>query len=275
MSAEVLKRLSPCLEWLFAEGEAGLEKRIESAADAGLRHGEMWYWRNRDMASIHDRAVGVGLRIEAIVTDPADLGNSANREHWLKGVEESVEVVRRIGGRLLVITAGNRVPSVPMAEQFRSLHKALLEAARISKTAGIPLALEPLNDRVDHPGTLLTSTKMAMEVLEGVSPDAVGVLWDVYHSSVQGEDLSSVPALLGSRLIHVQLADDPGRHEPGSGRIDWVSVLSALDHASYTGPLGLEYRPRLPSQESVAQVADLLANAARRAGEGTAPTADR
>jgi hydroxypyruvate isomerase len=265
MSAEILERLSPCLEMLFAEDDPDMAKRVQATASAGLRHADMWNWRNRDMSLLHDQATSLGVRIESFLTDRADLGDPANREGWLKGVEESLEAARGVGARALVVTTGKRVPGLPLAEQFNSLHQALLEGARISARAGIPLALEPLNDRVDHPGALLTSSKMAMEVLDGISPDAAGVLWDVYHSGVMGEDLPSVPALLGDRLLYVQLADDPGRHEPGTGHIDWGSVLNALDRASYTGPIGLEYRPTVPSQESVAQVAELLANAAERA----------
>lgn len=254
----VRERLSPCLEWLFADNEGDLTERVQAAASAGLRHAEMWYWRNRDMTSLHSRATRLGVRIEAIVTDPADLGDPASREGWLNGVEASLDVAREIGARVLVVTAGKRLPSLPLTEQLSSVRQALRDAAAISARAGIPLVLEPLNDRVDHPGTLLTSTKVAVELLDTVPSEALGVLWDVYHSSVQGEDLSSVPALLGSRLQHVQLADNPGRHEPGTGHIDWGSVMNALERVGYTGALGLEYRPTLPSRESVAQVANLL-----------------
>jgi len=256
----ITHRLSACLEWLFAEGDPPLADRVDGAAEAGLRQVEFWYWRERDVDELYRRASGLGVRIGAIVTDPAALGDEASHRQWFEGVEESADTARRLGVDVLVASAGNRLPSVPLVEQLACLHRALSGGAAIAERSGVRLAVEPLNDRVDHRGTLLTGTDMALEVLDGITADAIGVLWDVYHGSVQGEELSLVPKRLGSRLAYVQVADNPGRHEPGTGQIDWPSVLTAVEGAGYTGPIGLEYRPTMPSDQSVARTAAVLAS---------------
>jgi hydroxypyruvate isomerase len=260
-TAAVMGRISACLEWLFAEDDADLADRVSAAQRAGLRRVEFWYWRDRDIEALRTRASDLAVQIGAVVTDPADIGNRASHPAWLRGVEESLEVAARLGAGVVVATAGNRLPGSPLTEQVASVTAALTAAGSLARRAGIRLALEPLNDRVDHRGALVTGTTMALRILDAVPADAVGVLWDVYHASVMGEDLRSVPGQLGDRLAYVQVADDPGRHEPGTGRIGWNTVIGALDDAGYDGPIGLEYRPTMASEASVKHTAEVLAGA--------------
>jgi hydroxypyruvate isomerase len=118
--------------------------------------------------------------------------------------------------------------------------------------SGITLVLEAVNVRVDHPGSLLDRTAESAYVARGVDSPFFGILYDLYHSTVEGEDVAAELAGAGDTVKYVQIADAPGRGEPGSGAIDWPARLGDLRASGYDGPIGLEY---YPTQESVASTA--------------------
>jgi hydroxypyruvate isomerase len=120
--------------------------------------------------------------------------------------------------------------------------------------SGVKLVLEPVNTRVDHPGALLDCTADAVAVARAVDSDAFGLLYDLYHSLTEGEDPAAELAIAAGLVDYVQLADAPGRGEPGSGTIDWAAQLAVLRASGYTGPIGLEYYPTTESAASVAQI---------------------
>lgn len=253
--------LSPCLEWIFAEHEQ-LQDRFADAAAHGFSFGEFWYWRGRDIDEVHKSLNRNSISVSALVVDPqADIASPETHTAWLSAVEDSAAVASRLSCGILVATAGNRLPSgADDDEQLQTVKAALSEAAAIADRHGIRVAIEPLNDRVDHPGTLLTSSLTAGRLVDEIGSSALGILLDIYHSHVMGEEVVEVIKALGPRICHVQVADDPGRHEPGTGTICWPGVLTALDAAGYDGPVGLEYKPTMPSAESASFAAWSLAD---------------
>jgi hydroxypyruvate isomerase len=115
----------------------------------------------------------------------------------------------------------------------------------------VTITLEPLNDRVDHPGYFLTSTTEGLDIVDEVGRSEIRLLYDVYHAAAMGEEI----ALLGGRvdrIAHVHLADTPGRHEPGTGAMDWQARLDWLAARGYDGLVGLEYTPVAETGASLA-----------------------
>jgi hydroxypyruvate isomerase len=249
---KIEERLSPCLEWIFSEPEE-VEARVAAAANAGLQQVEFWYWRRRDVPRLAAALEANEVGVSAVVVDPqADIADRETHQSWLKNVEDSAAVAARLGSPVLVATAGGRLRGGPSdTEQLKVVSDALAQAAAIASTHGVRIALEPLNDRVDHPGTLLTSSLTASGIIVHVDSKSLGILFDVYHSHAMGEDVVNIAHSLGPRIFHVQVADDPGRNEPGTGHIDWPAVLAALDDIGYDGSIGLEYKPTMASAESV------------------------
>ena len=115
--------------------------------------------------------------------------------------------------------------------------------------------------RVDHPGSLLDRTSEGVYVARGVDSPFFGVLYDLYHSTVEGEDVEAELANAGDIIRYVQIADAPGRGEPGTGAIDWPASLGLLRASGYDGPIGLEYYPQTASAASVAYIRELAATA--------------
>lgn len=253
---------SPCLEWIFAE-HAHLQDRFADAAANGFSFGEFWYWRGRDIDEVERSLNRNAISVSAMVVDPpADIASPETHTAWLGAVEDSATVASRLSCGILVATAGNRLPNgAPDGEQLQTVKAALSKAAAIAERHGIRVAIEPLNDRVDHRGTLLASSLAAGRLVDEIGSPALGILLDIYHSHVMEEEVAEVIKALGQRIYHVQVADDPGRHEPGTGTICWPGVLTALDAAGYDGPIGLEYKPTMPSAESASFASRSLAEA--------------
>ena len=109
--------------------------------------------------------------------------------------------------------------------------------------------------------TVVSRTAEAVYVARGVNSPFFGVLYDLCHSTVEGEDPATELANAGEIVKYVQIADAPGRGEPGSGAIDWPAALGILRASGYDGPIGLEYYPTQDSAESVKYIQKLAADA--------------
>jgi hydroxypyruvate isomerase len=116
--------------------------------------------------------------------------------------------------------------------------------------AGIMLVLEPINLR-DIPGFFVSTTDHAEAILDAVGSDNLLIQYDVYHMQIMQGDLVPTFERLRHRIGHVQIADNPGRHEPGTGEINYAFVLSELDRLGYDGYVGCEYKPAAGTSEGL------------------------
>jgi hydroxypyruvate isomerase len=244
--------LSPCIEWLFADGDRPFPERINAAAGAGFSHVEFWTASNKDLERVEMAVRESGVAVSCFVSEPTGrLVDPDTHADFLLGVERSGELAARLNARNLIVVSGDSRPGVDRRRQRDAITEALVRAAPIASRAGVRLLLEPLNTRVDHPGYFLDSTTEALQIVRDVDDSAVGLLYDLYHSVVMGEEPREVLAGAGHLVGHVHVADAPGRHEPGTGTVDWQAQLAALRSAGYMGAIGLEYRPIRDTESSL------------------------
>ena len=257
-----MTRYSACIEWLFADAdtlpalpgtaeasqpapaEVSFPARIRAAKAAGLDAIEFWHWSNKDLDAVRAALDETGLPIAGILCEPiAGITDPLAHAAFLEGVEASLAAARKLGAPVMIAQAGDDRAGVPREAQHAALVKVLREAADLLQGSGVVLALEPLNDRVDHPGYYLTSTIEGLDIIDEVDRPEVRLLYDIYHSAMMGEHIEDVLEGRLDRVVHVHLADTQGRHEPGSGTMDWQARLGWLDEHGYSGYVGLEYRP--------------------------------
>lgn len=251
--------LSPCVEWIYADEYPDMADRIRAAKAAGFSKVEFHLWRDKDVDSIAEALDETGITLTGLVVEPRrSLVDPAQHDEFLDAVRDSIVTAKKLGSPPLVIASGFTREGVSQEEHVASAVSALKRAAALAEQADIMLVLEPLNDRVEHPGMFLVSTKLGLDIVEAVGSPNLRLLLDAYHSSVMGEDLEEVLAGRTHLVAHVQVADKPGRNEPGTGTIDWKSTLSTLEKLGYRGSLGLEYRPTLPAKESIAKTRSAL-----------------
>lgn len=158
------------------------------------------------------------------------------------GVALAIDYARSLGCKQLNCLAGRMLPEVSPEQHHDTLVDNLRFAAAETGKAGIRLLLEPINTR-DIAGFFVSSTAHAERILSAVGSANLFIQYDVYHMQIMQGDLVPTLERLLPKIAHIQIADTPGRHEPGTGEINYAFVLSRLDRLGYTGWIGCEYSP--------------------------------
>ncbi|HQS10252.1 MAG: hydroxypyruvate isomerase [Rhizobiales bacterium 24-66-13] len=170
-------------------------------------------------------------------------------------VGKGIEYAKVLGTQTLNVLVGLTPKDVPAEKVHETLVSNLKFAAAELKKAGIPFVAEAINTR-DIPGFYLTNTKQSLALFDEVGADDIFFQYDIYHMQIMEGDL--VPTIRANlaRIKHIQLADNPGRGEPGTGEINYPFVLKAIDEAGYTGWVGCEYKPKTTTDEGIGWIKD-------------------
>lgn len=177
-------------------------------------------------------------------------------EEFRAGVDQAIAYATALGCPQVNCLAG-KVPAGVSREQAQATFVANLKfAADKLKAAGLKLLIEPINS-YDIPGFFLNTTAQAAAVLDAVGSDNLYIQYDIYHAQrMEGELAATVQKHL-ARIAHVQLADNPGRNEPGTGEINYPFLFRHLDAIGYTGWIGCEYKPRTTTSEGLGWIKTL------------------
>jgi len=158
------------------------------------------------------------------------------------GVTKAIEYAKELGVKQLNCLAG-KIPAGIDTELLRKTFVSNLRYASSElKKANIKLLIEPINT-FDIPGFYLSKTQQAIAILEEVGSDNLFIQYDIYHAQrMEGEICKTIENNL-SKIAHIQLADNPGRNEPGTGEINYTHLFQFIDRISYKGWIGCEYKP--------------------------------
>jgi hydroxypyruvate isomerase len=205
---------------------------------------EFWDWKSKDVEAIKKKKEELGLEIATIMGSGwKQLFTDEARKNFVSEIRASIEAAKKLGAKTLIVTTGNEDKQRPRAEQHAAYVSALKAAAPYAEEAGIPLVLEPLNTKVDHPGYYLTTAKEGLEIIDEVGNPAVKLLFDIYHHQImEGNIIPDITANI-AKIAHFHVGDVPGRHEPGSGEINYANVFRAIAATGYRGFVGLEFKP--------------------------------
>lgn len=260
-------QLSPNIELIFTE-EPDYPARVRAAAAAGFDAVEMWGPTGgdglsgaKDIPALKAALEETGVELTAQLIEPRTQFLIPPKDHrpFFEGLDRGVAVAQELGCPRIIVNSGTGFGGSPRAAQLDELITIFSKATEHIEGSGVTLILEAVNVRVDHPGQLLDRTSEAAYIARGVDSPFFGVLYDLYHSLVEGEDPAAELQNARDVIRYVEIGDAPGRGEPGTGTVDWPSVLTAIESAGYTGPIGLEYRPVAGSAESVKLIQQLAA----------------
>lgn len=248
-----MPRFAANLTLLFTE--VPFLDRFALAAQAGFQAVEFLFPYAYRAEDIRERLDTHGLtlvlhNLPAGDWDAGDRGTACHPDRvqeFRTGVAQGIAYAKALGVGQLNCLAGIAPAGVSDAVLRQTLVDNLAFAAHALKEAGLRLLIEPIN-RFDIPGFYLNYTAQAVAILDEVNADNAFVQYDIYHAQrMEGELAATITRYL-PRIGHMQLADNPGRHEPGTGEINYPFLFAHLDRLGYTGWIGCEYRPATSTQ---------------------------
>ena len=163
-------------------------------------------------------------------------------EEFRTGVAQAITYAKALDVGQLNCLAGKARPDVSDALLRKTFVDNLRYAANELKKVGLKLLIEPINT-FDITGFYLNRTDQALDILDEVNADNAFVQYDIYHAQRMEGELAATMQKFLARIIHIQLADNPGRHEPGTGEINYAFLFAHLDRIGYSGWIGCEYKP--------------------------------
>jgi len=227
---------------------------------------EMFDWRDpkvmETFVSLKDK---YPLSCECLVANKGvsapgcGLVNPREREEFLKQTQLAINAAQAIGAKQLVTLTGNEMGGMPRSEQMANAVAALRAAAPVLEKNGMMAIVEVLNTYVDHAGYFLYYVRDGAELIDRVGSPNVKLLFDIYHVQImEGNLIQSIRANI-DRIGHFHVGDVPGRHQPGTGEINYRNVFKAIYELGerFRGSVALEYSPTVPLEQNLAAMRDL------------------
>jgi hydroxypyruvate isomerase len=242
--------------WAFAANltflwtELPFLERFDAAASAGFSRVEYMFPYEHPAPEVRARLEAAGLE-QVLFNLPAGdwaagdrglAGDPSRVDEFRAGVEQALAYAEVLDVEQLNCLVGLRLDGVDPAIQWAAMIGNVRYAARQAQVAGRRILLEPVNT-FDVPGFLLPTTDDALRLIAEVGEPNVRLQFDAYHVQRMEGDPAKRLASVFDRVGHVQIADNPGRHQPGTGTIDFAALFERLDDYGYDGAVGLEYVP--------------------------------
>ncbi|WP_394743111.1 hydroxypyruvate isomerase family protein [Natronococcus roseus] len=240
--------------------------RIDRVADHGFDTVEFWSWHNKDLNAIKTRLDEQGVSLAAMGSrseaeaNPEEmtraLTNPETRAEAVEDIERSIETASRLNCSNLIVSVGPNGPYT-RGEMYESIIKGLREVAPAAESADVTLVIEPLNTLVDHEGYFLSESSTGCDIVRDVNSPAVKLLFDIYHQQItEGNIINNITSNL-NQIAHIHAADVPGRHEPGTGELNYRNVFTVLDDAGFNGSVGFEFSPADNAEQALTSIAAL------------------
>lgn len=243
-----MPRFAANLSYLFTE--VPFERRFAAAAEAGFKAVEFHFPYAFGREELARAAQAAGVEV-VLFNLPAGDWNAGERgiachpgrtDEFRRGVAHAIEYAKTLGCPRLNCLAGLLPPGVDAPAARATLVANLRFAAAALADAGLALLVEPLNTR-DVPGFFVGTTRQAIDIIDAAGAPNLRLQYDVYHAQIMEGDLARTIEAQLPRIGHLQIADNPGRHEPGTGEINFPFLFSHLDRVGYEGWVGCEYSP--------------------------------
>ena len=226
--------------------QRGVDRSIEIVAEAGYRGvelvSEFESWSAQDTRRIMAKMNSLGLIFDTIDGGSYTLADPDARATILEKLATRMNVARDLGCSQLILTSGNKVKNLSEQAQEAAVIETLKQVGELAGKNDMHIVIEPI-DPYERPDGYLTSVVQAFEIVRAVSSKNVTVLYDFYHEQLFGGNLITKLEQNIQLVSLVHIADVPGRHEPGTGEIDYLSIYRKLAELHYDKFIAMEFYP--------------------------------
>ncbi|NHN28855.1 hydroxypyruvate isomerase family protein [Paenibacillus agricola] len=251
---------SPSIDPIFRNSGYDMDTILRTVKKMGFTAFEFWSWSNRDLDLLEKLVKELELQVGSFCTKAVSLVDPEQREAYVEGLRESLDVAKRFNCRYLIATTGNALAGVSREAQHQSIVDGLKACAPLLEQTNVTLVLEPLNVKVNHPGYFLESSAEAFGIVAEVASSSVKVLYDVYHQQITEGDLTPTITANLEQIGYIHVADHPGRHELGTGEIAYPFIMQKLRELGYKGYVGLEFIPTGTPEDGLKACLEQLGN---------------
>jgi hydroxypyruvate isomerase len=246
--------------------KGSFEEKLEIAARAGIQSvelvGEHAEWGPEDIERVKKQTRSLRLGMDTISSTPfwsrmpISMVDPGQRERLLAEVQKNIDAARRLEVPMLLLMTGNSIPGRTYVEQWASLVEGCKRCGDLAANAGVTLIVEPLNTKVNHKGYFLPTCVEGLRLIKEVNHEHVRLLFDLYHEQVQTGDVTRTMEAAAPFVKVFHVADNPGRHDPGTGEMNYDYIYKAIQKTGYQGYITMEYLPVADATASLKKAAD-------------------
>ncbi len=248
-----------CIDTLYTE--LPWEERFQAAKNDGFEYVEFWDWRIRDLNATREAAEKAGIGISGFNGDnDYSLVDPAHKDKYLAALRDSVAAAKKVGAKSVTIHSNalgdggivvNHYEELSDTIKLCSMFDTLKECAKIAEEEDIVMNLEALNITTDHVGNYLKYTQVGAEMLQLIGSPKLKLLYDAYHMQLNEGSVCDTLSKYIDYIGHVHIADAPGRHEPGTGEMNYGYIMKHLDKLGYQYRVGSELFPLVDTATAV------------------------
>ena len=248
-----MKQISCCIDMMFSYCD--FYDRFEEVKKCGIDTVEFWKWTNKDMERVVSLLNEKEMKMSIFNIDSSDetlsydlsrgILNDGRIDDFLKALKESIPVYKKMGAGAMIVLIGEH-------KEFSAdnVYKCLATAKPLLEEHNVSLIVEPLNS-IDRIGYSMPYATPVFELLRKLNSPHIKMLYDIYHQNMMGDfDMQEIKKNI-DLIGHFHVADVPGRHEPGTGKVDYVNILKEIQKLPYEGHIGLEYRATKADAETL------------------------
>ena len=243
-SAETPFKISIMIWTVFHE--LPFEERLEKVAEAGYGAVELVTetskWAEDDFRRYNKKREELGITFDTACALRYGVGDPSVREGFLADVREQLRIMEKIECTTLNVMSGNVVPGLSPEAQHASCVEGMKRAAQLVEGKGVTLLIENI-DLEENPHYYMWSVPEAFKIVEEVNHPQVKVLYDLYHAQISGGNLIANLQRHADKVGLIHIADVPGRHEPGTGEINYLNIYKKLAELNYNRYVAMEFFP--------------------------------
>jgi hydroxypyruvate isomerase len=233
--------------------KGSFEERMETAAKGGVQSVELvaehTRWSGVQIADARKLARSLKLGMDTVIATPdwgsrpVSLVRPEQRDNFLADIRQAIVFAQKLEVPQIILMSGNAVPGKTKEEQYASMLEGVKRSGDLAAKASLTLIIEPLNNKVDHKGFFLDNCVDGLRLVREAQNPHVKLLFDLYHEQVQAGNVIRTLTDAAPHVAVFHVADNPGRHDPGTGEMNYDNIYKAIAKTGFSGYLTMEYLP--------------------------------